>query len=34
MDIKAGKLLSQINTPDDLKKFKEEELVKISRLLL
>ncbi len=33
MDIKAGKLLSQINSPDDLKKFKEEELVKISQEL-
>jgi 1-deoxy-D-xylulose-5-phosphate synthase len=33
MDIKAGKLLSQINTPDDLKKFKEEDLVNISREL-
>ena len=29
MDIKAGKYLSQINSPADLKKFKEEELVKI-----
>ncbi len=33
MDIKAGKLISQINSPDDLKKFKEDELVKISQEL-
>lgn len=33
MDIQAGKLLSQINSPDDLKKFKEEDLVKISQEL-
>ncbi len=33
MEIKAGQLLSQINSPDDLKKFKEEDLVKISQEL-
>ena len=33
MEVKAGKLLSQINTPSDLKKFKEEDLVEICKEL-
>ncbi len=33
MEIKAGKLLSQINLPSDLKKFKEEELSEICKEL-
>uniref|UniRef100_UPI00334284E1 1-deoxy-D-xylulose-5-phosphate synthase N-terminal domain-containing protein n=1 Tax=Pseudopedobacter sp. TaxID=1936787 RepID=UPI00334284E1 len=33
MEVKAGKLLTQINTPSDLKKFKEEDLVEICKEL-
>lgn len=33
MEVKAGKLLSQINSPSDLKKFKEEDLVEICKEL-
>ena len=33
MEVKAGKLLSQINIPSDLKKFKEEELIEICKEL-